>query len=496
MDFTIPTTAGINYRLQLILHDNYGGTANVGNRVFTITAISDLGTVTNVLAQNLDLATYGATVTHPTNVVIVFYFTGDGNPLEITEVATHDNPVLNGLSLEDLTDTTAPTMAVVLPTNTVYAGSTVQYTAHVNGTQPVTYQWAKEINGSFVNISGATNYFITVANVSAADFTNYQVIAANSLGSVTNVGAIANVVGPTSTMIGHWLSGAQSFADTSGYMPAGTHDGLPTGAHYYWTNDVPPNNGGYALHFTGGNGDTVILVTNTWDTLSADPNYEPTFDNVTNAFSVTLWAEGFPGNWAPWMSKYGEGSDGWQLRQHGSDSISCFTVRGVSTAGDLEAAVNSNDGKWHYYTGVYDANQGIQAIYVDGVLSARSAVAGAWTPAPYEPMIICGKSNGDGTPTSMATYGEEINNASVYDIRIYNYALGPLQIAQLYSQNTLPPTLGVTSSGSSLVLNWSRGSLLEATNLLGPWTTNINASPYTVTPVGPQKFFRVVAPTP
>jgi hypothetical protein len=42
-----------------------------------------------------------------------------------------------------------------------------------------------------------------------------------------------------------------------------------------------------------------------------------------------------------------------------------------------------------------------------------------------------------------------------------------------------------------LKLQWSPGTLLEATNLTGPWVTNTAQSPYLVTPTGAQKFFRV-----
>jgi hypothetical protein len=60
---------------------------------------------------------------------------------------------------------------------------------------------------------------------------------------------------------------------------------------------------------------------------------------------------------------------------------------------------------------------------------------------------------------------------------------------------TNPNLLGFARSGSSLILTWSSGgTLLQATNLPGPWTTNVNTSPYTVTPTGPRMFFRVQTP--
>jgi hypothetical protein len=60
---------------------------------------------------------------------------------------------------------------------------------------------------------------------------------------------------------------------------------------------------------------------------------------------------------------------------------------------------------------------------------------------------------------------------------------------------TNPNLLGIAKSGSSLILTWSSGgTLLQATNLPGPWTTNVNTSPYRVTPAGPRMFFRVQTP--
>jgi len=53
-------------------------------------------------------------------------------------------------------------------------------------------------------------------------------------------------------------------------------------------------------------------------------------------------------------------------------------------------------------------------------------------------------------------------------------------------------TLNVQHVGASQIqLQWSQGTLLEATNIVGPWTTNTAASPLTLTPSAPHKFYRV-----
>ena len=64
---------------------------------------------------------------------------------------------------------------------------------------------------------------------------------------------------------------------------------------------------------------------------------------------------------------------------------------------------------------------------------------------------------------------------------------------RLYTPPPLP-TLVMRKSGPNLQLNWSRGILLEANNLTGPWTTNSTTSPILVMPTEAKKFFRAMSP--
>jgi hypothetical protein len=85
-----------------------------------------------------------------------------------------------------------------------------------------------------------------------------------------------------------------------------------------------------------------------------------------------------------------------------------------------------------------------------------------------------------GTLTFVAT-----NNGSIYTI-VNGFQL------QLVLQS---PEIGLQPNGQDgFVLNWSGGYLLQATNLLGPWTTNTTAtSPFTVAPAPnvQQQYYRV-----
>jgi uncharacterized protein YjdB len=54
-------------------------------------------------------------------------------------------------------------------------------------------------------------------------------------------------------------------------------------------------------------------------------------------------------------------------------------------------------------------------------------------------------------------------------------------------------TLGIAPSGKDVVISWQSGTLLEATNLLGPWVTNTTAvSPFTVAATNTSEFFKIL----
>ncbi len=80
------------------------------------------------------------------------------------------------------------------------------------------------------------------------------------------------------------------------------------------------------------------------------------------------------------------------------------------------------------------------------------------------------------------------------EVALFNYALSPQQVTNLYNAaftGTPTVTLTIQKVQSGLQLTWPQGTLLEATDVAGPYVTNNAASPYTFTPTGPAKFFRV-----
>jgi Concanavalin A-like lectin/glucanases superfamily len=88
-------------------------------------------------------------------------------------------------------------------------------------------------------------------------------------------------------------------------------------------------------------------------------------------------------------------------------------------------------------------------------------------------------------------------NGGICQVAIFKSSLNQNQINQLYNgatgvlPNPLAANLTIGNLNGNTQLKWSAGTLLEATNLAGPWTTNPAASPLTMPATTAQKFYRV-----
>ena len=56
---------------------------------------------------------------------------------------------------------------------------------------------------------------------------------------------------------------------------------------------------------------------------------------------------------------------------------------------------------------------------------------------------------------------------------------------------SVPINIGLSGAGS-LKLTWLQGTLLQATNIAGPWSTNGAGSPYVIAPTNSQMYFKLL----
>lgn len=142
-----------------------------------------------------------------------------------------------------------------------------------------------------------------------------------------------------------------------------------------------------------------------------------------------------------------------------------------------------NNGAWHQVAVTRDVTSGAMTLCIDGKFD--STLTGPTGVRTNSPALRVG---------SLQT-GANFFSGSLSDVTMYQQVLTTNQIATLYSAATgifYDVTLTNKINGANLVLTWpGNGKLLEATNLSGPWTTNVSASPATITPNQPQKFYRI-----
>ncbi len=389
-----------------------------------------------------------------------------------------------------------------------YLGGKAILSAVIKGTAPFTNHWqisgTNLVDGTYNGtvVVGSTSNVLTFYNLSAGFQGTYTLVVSNSVGMTTSSNAVLTLAStapvPGGNLVGAWLTGAPNLADSSGYQPAGTHDGYGvsgTGtisSNYTFTTDVPP--GAPAGQSLSLNGTIGIAITNS---STLDGAYTNTYDDTisTNGMTVTVWAKGLPGAWNPWVSKYGESGLGWQLRVDASANTPCWTVRGTGGTEDMSSIIGAVDTGWHFYAGTYNPVTGNRTLYVDGVLAAMQTGQGPMSMSSSSHLALGARDAGGNV------FGNYFNG-KLYGARIYKTELSQAQINSLIP--TALPTLTLQTpvlnapliSGNQLVLTWSVGTLLQATNLTGPWTPTGATSPYTnlISTNSPRLFYRVSNP--
>jgi formylglycine-generating enzyme required for sulfatase activity len=302
----------------------------------------------------------------------------------------------------------------------------------------------------------------TVRNFTAPQA--YTISAQNGTTQVYTV-TVTTLPNPSLALIGHWASGDPTLSDSSGFTPAGTHDGVaegPNAALLAYSSEVPAGFTGSSLDLTaGGAGNVGVTINNS---KASDGGYMNTFDDpILSKFTISFWAKGFPngGWWSPWVSKHGEGSEGWQVRRAWDTSNPTFTIRGTGND-DPPTAINTNDTSWHHYAGVFDGVAGTRKLYVDGVdyLGLSGLFGTVGNPRNYR-LELGARDGGD------------FFKGLLFDVRIYSIALESSEVQVVMTTPTpQTPRADIQSfglPGNPAVINQS----LRTIALSVPYGTNV-----------------------
>ncbi|MBE0537988.1 MAG: hypothetical protein IH624_20190 [Phycisphaerae bacterium] len=272
--------------------------------------------------------------------------------------------------------------------------------------QILAFQWYHEPNdlptvalADGDGVSGANSDTLTLTNLDAADVGQYYCIATGDAGSVESRRVSLQLI----ELLGHWPLDGDA-ADISGY----DNDGIARGEAFGFDDGIL----GQAANF---------------DNLGLFEIPNPAhFDQANGSITVYCWVKsGGTGDWEPFVAKFGENAQGWQLRKRAVSAIHTFTLRGTSGDDDpTPAAPNLFDNQWHQVVGTFDGVT--RRIYMDGREILSFADAGEIAPTSA-PVSIGGRI------TDTGEY-QAFFNGMIDDVRIYKGPMPPLMVAQLYTQ--------------------------------------------------------------
>jgi hypothetical protein len=172
----INLTPGQSYQAQVMVADNWNG---LDNGAFYVSASTNGGAdseTTYVYDAQTNLTSITCTFTAGTNFAQIDFF----EDLTYYEFAWSS---IFGYTLFQLTSPTLPQDTLLIPANTVYAGTPVTFSVIAGGAPPLRYQWLK--NGVAQDAT-ATNSVYILNTQATTNSGNYQCVISNSFGSITS----------------------------------------------------------------------------------------------------------------------------------------------------------------------------------------------------------------------------------------------------------------------------------------------------------------------
>jgi hypothetical protein len=359
---------------------------------------------------------------------------------------------------------------------TLLVGATLHASVAGIGDPPFTYYWFT--NGNTTPISVSASPALTVPNLQLADAGSYICVVSNHVGTATSSALILSVVAPSTYQqvmlelnpIGYWPLNEAS--GTIAYDLVGGYNGTYTNT-YELGLAGPPN------AFFGGSASALFDGTSGHVDIPGAPF------NITGAITVVAWVDLL--SVPTFDGLFGHGDASWRMSINPNSQPGGNDGTTQSDATDPISSPGIDDGNWHMVAYTYSGTAGQNgngSLYVDGVLVDNNTIATAPVGDNLDVWI-------GGSPD----YSNRFLPAYIANAAIFAQSLSAAQVLGIYNGQFVPgsQTISITYSGSNIVLNWQYGTLLQASSLLGPWTTNNAAvSGYTVPATNATMFFKLL----
>jgi hypothetical protein len=425
---------------------------------------------------------------------------------QIDEVAVYAHPLTllqaqQHYSAAEFPNPIPPYFTLIPVSDQVVSNSAAVFTLSglANGPVPITYQWY--FNGA--PLAGATSPTLNVSDT-YSNAGSYVLQATNPNGSTNSPPATLSIlpstpsyVNVTNGLVLH-LTFDGNYQDSSGRG----NNGTPTGVNGALPSIVTGRIGSGAVSY---NTDTstgmpfnlntnAVVTDSSYVTLGnpADLQFGSSVD-----YSVSYWVKlppGYVNGDLPFLcsavgSSYNPGLTFAPAYTNGGWA---FTYNGLGVQG---GANTINDGNWHHLIHSVSragyANTWLDGKQVDSRLA--SGIGNVSTAGPF---------NIGQDPTGL--YPEQ-GSAMVDDMAVWRRALTSYEAYSVYyaatnsnSSFNIPGSvkLNISEAGGNVVLTWNPGStlgtLLQSTNIAGPWTpVGVYSPTYKVPPSSAEMFYRL-----
>jgi hypothetical protein len=335
---------------------------------------------------------------------------------------------------------------VILPTNVVALGSTLELTVpETLGPFPYYYQWEVNSGHGFVDIADSNTNTIYVTPTTVGSQT-YQVIVTNNFSQIVTSAPVTLTVTPaTSTLT--VASIPVLGPETINLTTEGTLDWAAWGLNLPTDFD---DKAGVTSQISN-----YIAIGST--------NNSGQYDNNIQGFT---WTDGQP-------------------TDAETNTTTGIYVSGLDAGYEVDVPATAATRVLTIYVGAYLATMHFEASLSDGS-------------APYYVDESFSTTDPNGSDhVYVMTYAATSSQPLPY-LRVRFWQIDGSGGTVTLSAATLqagPPILNLQSAvGGNLKLTWAEGTLLETTNLAGPWQASTNPSPYSFAPTGPAMFFKVQVP--
>jgi hypothetical protein len=409
---------------------------------------------------------------------------------------------MNALVLRALSFTPAnqpPTITASPQSQTVFTGRPASFTVTANSYVIPTYQWqAGPAGGPYTNLSNggiitnADTATLTITNANSFTGAEFQAVVSNPAGSATSGAATLTVIPvPAASDAGgaailaqspvaYWQLNENADASAGGvgiYDIAGLHDGTYLTAAQNAFNGVVGVKPADGFPFFGTNSGalrTTAATDQSWATT-------PALNLNTNTATFSMWI--YPDGIQPFAAGLFVNRNSGTVAGLGyfqNDRLGYKWNNDGATTWSYNSGLLIPTNVWSFVAVVIEPDKATLYLYTPGgsLQSATNVTAHnnmSWGGSQANIRIGC--DNAVGT-----TF-----NGSIDEVAVFNRALSSTEIGRIAQA---APAVRIQPVGAQVELTWPYGTLLEAPSVSGPWTTNANTSPYLVTPVGGQKFYR------